>query len=361
MKKRFKAGIVVRISTLFFGASLRLGLVCLALVASLAGCASATSSPADDGFVAQTWQPLLTRLQADGLASPEVRAALAALPQGPSQDPMGRKITELYKRAFVKPPPPPPPDPNAPKVPPKPRPRVYQGVVTPENVALCRNFLAANRAAFAEAQARYGVPPQIAVALLFVETRLGTFLGKERAFVTLASMAASREPWQISSYLAKLPDTQLESRDAWIRERMAQRSDWAYKELRALLVHNQLNGNHVLEMPGSIYGAIGLCQFMPSNIEPYGADGDNNGQIDLFTVPDAVASLANYLAKNGWKANAPRAARHKALKSYNRIDIYANTILALADAIVDTGADSGTAPNRPTGQVTGKAPKKGTK
>ena len=357
MKQSYKAGIVVRISTLPLGASLRLGLVCLALIASLAGCASATSPPVDDSYVPPAWQPLLMRLQADDLASPEVRAALAALPTGPSQDPMGRKITELYKRAFVKPPPPPPPDPNAPKTPPRPRPRVYQGVVTPENVALCRNFLAANRAAFAQAQARYGVPPQIAVALLFVETRLGTFLGKERAFVTLASMAASRDPSQIRDYLDKLPDTQLESRDAWIRERMAQRSDWAYKELRALLVHNQLNGNHVLEMPGSIYGAIGFCQFMPSNIEPYGADGDNNGQIDLFTVPDAVASLANYLAKNGWKANASRMARHKALKSYNRIDIYANTILALADAIVDTGDSRGAAP----GKSGGPAPKAGSK
>ena len=53
---------------------------------------------------------------------------------------------------------------------------------------------------------------------------------------------------------------------------------------------------------------------------------------NLFTVPDAVASLANYLAQHGWNKAATRAQKQKVIKTYNRIDIYANTILGLAEA-----------------------------
>ena len=54
--------------------------------------------------------------------------------------------------------------------------------------------------------------------------------------------------------------------------------------------------------------------------------------VNLFTVPDAVASLSNYLAKHGWSKAATRAQKQKVIKSYNRIDIYANPILGLAEA-----------------------------
>ena len=117
-------------------------------------------------------------------------------------------------------------------------------------------------------------------------------------------------------------------RQSWIQQRMEQRSDWAYKELVALLKNIRSSGEDALAMPGSIYGAIGLCQFMPTNISHYGADGNGDGVVNLFTVP----SLANYLAQHGWNKAATRAQKQKVIKTYNRIDIYANTILGLAEA-----------------------------
>ena len=235
-----------------------------------------------NGAIPSAWLPLYQRLRADGLDGPDLPALFASMGT-PSQDPMGRKIKELYTKAFA----------------PKPKP-------TP--------------------------PRQISVSLLFVETRLGTFLGKEKAFYTLASMASSRRPEAISTYVAQLPGSTAADRQSWIQQRMEQRSDWAYKELVALLKNIRSSGEDALAMPGSIYGAIGLCQFMPTNISHYGADGNGDGVVNLFTVPDAVASLSNYLAQHGWNKAVTRAQKQKVIKTYNRIDIYANTILGLAEA-----------------------------
>ncbi len=275
--------------------------------------------------IRSAWIPLYDRLRQDGLDGPDLPVVFAAMPD-PSPDPMGRKIRELYRSAFA-----PKPRPAKPGVrPAKPRPAVYPGVITDANAKKCQDFIAANRAAFDYAESTFGVPKEIAVSLLFVETRLGTFLGKGKAFYMLASMASSRDPGQIPDVIASLPDA--DTRQDWIRSRMVQRSDWAYKELVALLKNVRSSGIDPLTMPGSIYGAVGLCQFMPSNIEHYGADGDGDGVINLFTVPDAVASLSNYLKMHGWKPELSRTRQQQILKSYNRVNIYANTILGLAEA-----------------------------
>lgn len=271
------------------------------------------------------WQPLAARLAADGLYGADVEAALLQIGNVPSEDPMGRKITELYKRKFVAPP---PKDPNAPKAPPQ---TVYKDSVTPENIEKCREFLKQNAAAFAKAQRIYGVPKEVAVALLFVETRLGAYIGKVPAFLTLASMSASRSPEIIPTFLAKLPDTQAHT--DWISGTMQKRSDWAYKELAAFIRFVRAAKIDPMSVAGSMYGAIGLCQYMPSNLEPLGADGNNDGVVNLFEPEDAIASLSNYLHKHGWKPGLTRNKRIVVLKKYNNSFAYANTILTLAEAI----------------------------
>ena len=288
----------------------------VATLALSAGCAASDAgaaarpggASASSPAVPAAWRPLLQRLQADGLDGPDLAPLFASLGETPSQDPMGRKIRELYTKAFAPKPKPKAAPAGKPAKPAKPAkrlpPPVYPGVVTQANAQRCRDFLKAHKASFDRAQRTYGVPREIAVALLFVETRLGDFLGGEKAFRTLASMAASRDPAQIPDYLAKLPDA--DQRRDWIRQKMEQRSDWAYREFTALLANARAAGADPLAMPGSIYGAVGLCQFMPSNITLFGADGNGDGVIDLFTVPDAVASLSNYLKKNGWKPGLTR-------------------------------------------------------
>lgn len=282
-------------------------------------------SPAGSSFegLPLVWRPLAQRLAADGLSGPRVDALLATLAPLPSQSPMGRKMLELYKSRFM---------PKPPSVTP-PATQYYKGVVTEQNARLCRDFIAEHKLAFSQAQARFGVPSSVAVALLFVETRLGKVLADvpENALFTLASMAVSRQPDDISQWLPRMPG--YEEHLPWFDETMPKRADWAYKEVRALVTHILQDDLDPRYLPSSIYGAVGLCQFMPSNIAAYGADGDGDGKVDLFHVPDAVASLSNYLARHGWKPGINRAQQHKVLMAYNKSVVYANTILALADLV----------------------------
>lgn len=273
-----------------------------------------------DSALAPVWRPLAERLARDGLAGPQVNELLATLGPEPTQDPMGRKIKELYQRHFF----------PRPKTAPQ---KYYKGVVTEANAALCREYIKTHEAAFRLCQERYGVPPAIASALLFVETRLGKVLGDvpDNAFYTLASMAVSTKPDDISQWLPKLKDYQAHL--GWIEETMHKRADWAYNETRALVSHMLRDHIRPSGLPGSIYGAVGLCQFMPSNISVYGADGDGDGRVDLFTPADAIASLGNYLAKHGWKAGLGSARQHKLLMTYNHSTVYANTIMALSQLV----------------------------
>lgn len=272
---------------------------------------------------AAVWQPLANCLAKDGIAGPQVDKLLAQLGDTPTQSPMGRKIKELYNRKFF------------------PRPKsesasiYYKGVVTQAHAQECRNYIKNHQSFFDAAYAKYGVPPSIAAALLFVETRLGRVLGDipENAFFTLASMAISTKPQDINDWLPQLKNYQAHL--DWIKETMQKRAQWAYTETAALIRHMIQDNIKPTQLPGSIYGAVGLCQFMPSNISIYGADGDNDGRIDLFNPADAIFSLARYLAKHGWKANLPKAGQHKILMTYNHSTVYANTIMALAALIND--------------------------
>ncbi len=285
--------------------------------------ASASRSATTQYVVPPEWEALRDALAADGLSGPIVDRLLASL--GPrSQAPMGRKMVELYRKTFLSSP--------------EPRkksglPPVYKGVVTERNADLCLAYIKEHMQAFHRAARVTGVPPSTAAALLFVETRLGRVLkdGPDNALHTLASMSQSLTLDSIDQWYGKMPGYQ--NHEAWFSATMPKRAAWAYRETRALVRY--MVENHIApdSLPGSIYGAIGLCQFMPSNIEPYGVDGNGDGVIDLYQADDAIMSLANYLYKHGWRAGASRAVKHKVLMRYNKSARYANTILALGELV----------------------------
>lgn len=209
-------------------------------------------------------------------------------------------------------------------------PLVYESIVTPERLAEAEVFLAEHADILAAVEEKYGVPPEIAVGLLTVETRVGKYLGEQMVFATLASMALCEDYSLISDYFTEEEPTA--SQLAWLKTRTMQKGEWAYKELKALIVYAEQVGRDPLVLPGSIYGAIGICQFMPTNALKHAVDGNNDGKADLFDVEDALHSLANYLKNHGWQGDMSSASRQrKVLYRYNASRTYVNTIMAVAE------------------------------
>jgi membrane-bound lytic murein transglycosylase B len=146
-------------------------------------------------------------------------------------------------------------------------------------------FWQAHQADLQRAQSTYGVPAQIIVGVIGVETLYGRETGRFRIIDALTTLAFD--------FPAQHP-------------RAAERSDYFRKELEQFLVaQNQLQADP-LEALGSYAGASGLPQFMPSSIASFAVDFDGDGRIDLrSSASDAIGSVARYLQAFGWRSDMP--------------------------------------------------------
>uniref|UniRef100_I2Q4P7 Putative peptidoglycan binding protein n=1 Tax=Desulfovibrio sp. U5L TaxID=596152 RepID=I2Q4P7_9BACT len=213
---------------------------------------------------------------------------------------------------------------------------VHDVVLSPERLAEARDFYAANRKALARVRERYGVPEEYLVALLAVETRVGRYLGDEVAVINLSSLVAAEDPARVAqafAYEGPAPD-----RQAWLDRKALEKGEWAYGELKALLKYADAQNMDPLSIPGSVYGAIGICQFMPSNAVKYAVDGNGDGKADLFETEDALASLGNILRAMGWKPPMTEEAMRKVFYGYNHSQVYVNTIMGAAARLRDDAA-----------------------
>lgn len=206
----------------------------------------------------------------------------------------------------------------------------YKQFESAEDIAKCREYLKTYKTTFDYAEATYGVPREVITAIILVESRLGSHLGKSKAFNVLSTMAALLDADVKEKFYVMAEDAKRLPREQFMN-RADKRSVWAYKELKALLNYANKYGFNPFYFKSSYAGAVGYCQFMPSNILPYGADGNGDGVIDLFVHEDAICSAANYLKKNGWGGlNISVEQQRKAIHRYNHSDYYVNCILAVA-------------------------------
>jgi len=224
--------------------------------------------------------------------------------------------------------------------PPEPGPPVYSSIMTSERLNEARDFFSANGSLLARLKKQYGIPGEIAVAILTVETRLGQYLGEKSALVTLASMALCDD---FSCVAGAFRDESITGREKhWLERRTARKAQWAYGECKALLTYAQEAGRDPLGIPGSFYGAIGIAQFMPSQALRYGVDGNGDGVADLFDLEDALFSMGNYLTANGWRGSMQSLRKQRrAIYNYNHSTIYVNTVLAVADHLKEGERVSG--------------------
>ena len=267
-----------------------------------------------------SWRPLTERLLADGFD--EQRLSLLFSRPEVKFEPtvMADKIALLVRNHQERPSASGPLDHND----------VHKGFLKFRIIAKARSYMLENRKILKEVSACYCVPAEVIVSILLVETRLGNNTGRSIVFNRLASMASCTDLETIRPYLSRtLGPADLD----YARTMCRQKADWAYNELKALLNYAGERGVDPLGIRGSIYGAIGLCQFMPSNLSSYGVDADKDGRVDPFVTKDAIYSIANYLNKHGWKCNIDREGKRQAVFAYNNSTVYVNTILAVADKI----------------------------
>jgi membrane-bound lytic murein transglycosylase B len=143
-------------------------------------------------------------------------------------------------------------------------------------------FWRENADALERAHAQFGVPPEIIVSIIGVETMFGQRKGTFGVMEALASLAFHSP----------------------------RRSDFFMSELEHFLVLTRGNGLDPLNTLGSYAGAIGIPQFMPGSWRKYAVDFDGDGKIDLENnVEDSIGSVGNYLKEHGWAKDEPVAHR----------------------------------------------------
>ncbi len=154
--------------------------------------------------------------------------------------------------------------------------------IEPERIAAGLAFWNSALPWLHQAEQRYGVPAELVVGIVGVETFYGRVMGNFRVIDALTTLAFDFPPGR---------------RD---------RSEFFKSELEALLLLSHRQGIAPHTLKGSFAGAMGLPQFMPSSITRWAVDMDGDGRIDLQNnLADVVGSVAHYLASFGWQQGLP--------------------------------------------------------
>ena len=164
--------------------------------------------------------------------------------------------------------------------------RVYRSrFIDPVRIAAGVRFWQANRATLQRAETEFGVPAEIIVGIIGVETVYGQQMGSFRVIDALATLAFN------------FPQS---------HPRAAERAEYFRGELEQFLTLQRRLGGDPLEPVGSFAGAMGMPQFMPSSWAKWAVDFDGDSKVDLTaSASDAIGSVASYFKGYGWVTGQP--------------------------------------------------------
>ena len=150
--------------------------------------------------------------------------------------------------------------------------------LAPDRIDAGVRYWNAHAAALARAQNEFGVPPEIVVAIIGVESFYGRYTGRYRAIDALTTLAFD----------------------------YPRRAAFFRGELKQFLLLAREQNLSPLAPTGSFAGALGLPQFMPGSYRNYAIDFDGDGRVDLWTdADDVIGSVAHFLARHDWRADQP--------------------------------------------------------
>lgn len=204
----------------------------------------------------------------------------------------------------------------------------YDQYTVKQQIKKARRYMKKYNKELSQTEKIYGVDKEVITAIILIETQCGTLLGNRYVLNTLSTLAALFDLqvrgmlWQEISDIPELTRYKFE-------KKADKKSKWAYGELKAFLDHTIIEGVDPVEIKGSYAGAMGISQFMPSNISKLAKDGNNDGRIDLFNHADAIASIAFYLKRHGWKPGISKIKAQKVVYHYNHSEKYVAAVLKI--------------------------------
>lgn len=220
----------------------------------------------------------------------------------------------------------------------------YEAHYSSRAIRKCRAFLKAHSTRLRRAEKSTGVPREVITALLWVETKLGTHIGRHSVADVYFSLIQADHPEVVRATLSSLATRAPASADELkqkVLDRSASKASWAINELRSLDEIQKKQPARIASLRGSYAGAFGIPQFVPSSYLQWARSARRNQVPDLFRMDDAIQSVAFYLKSNGWVA-AERESHREALFHYNRAQGYVDVILKIADCLKKPGNWSGT-------------------
>ena len=181
--------------------------------------------------------------------------------------------------------------------------------IIPARVTRAKSLMQRHAALLSRIEREFGVPKELLMAIWTLESDNGTGdIGKMSVVRTLATLAHD-----------------------------CRRTELFQRELIAALQIVQRGDLSLAEMKGAFAGEIGQTQFLPSSYIKYGVDYDGNGHVDLRrSVPDVLASTANLLKTNGWRAGAPfgeGTENFQVMREWNRSEVYRKTMALFAQRL----------------------------
>ena len=181
--------------------------------------------------------------------------------------------------------------------------------VIPARITRARRLMQTHAALLSRIERQFGVPKELLMAIWTLESDNGTGdMGKLPVVRTIATLAHD-----------------------------CRRTELFQTELIAALKIVQRGDLPLRDLIGAFAGEIGQTQFLPSSYIKYGVDYDGNGHVDLrHSVPDVLASTANLLKTNGWKAGAPfgeGTENFQVMREWNRSEVYRKTMALFAEKL----------------------------
>jgi lytic murein transglycosylase len=181
--------------------------------------------------------------------------------------------------------------------------------VIPARIKRAKQLMQRHAALLSRIEQQFGVPTTLLMAIWTLESDNGTGdMGKLPVIRTIATLAHD-----------------------------CRRTELFQRELLAALQIVQRGDLPLRDLIGAYAGELGQTQFLPSSYIKYGVDYDGNGHVDLRrSVPDVLASTANLLKVNGWRAGAPfgeGTANFEVMREWNRSIIYRKTMVLFAERL----------------------------